>query len=161
MSSSDSEDNYNFYDYCERRFYFRRHRNGAGPPLIKKKSRIISAVVQNQVEALSELLDSPRWYNVRDVNGNGLLHIAIHQDNIEVFDYLLSIPDFPLDSKNKKGQSALIIALHDHSYRQAWMLEHFAYELVKKGARIDEDDYEENIVQTNQIASERLESTLA
>ncbi|XP_063903962.1 poly [ADP-ribose] polymerase tankyrase-like isoform X2 [Zophobas morio] len=139
MSSSDSEDSYQFGYYS-----VSQYENQAGPPLIKKKSRLIAAVVQNQVEILRNLLDSPRWYKVRDANGYSLLQIAIFRDNVEVFDYLLSIPNFPLEFKNKKGQTALIFALGSHEFRgiYVWMREHFAYELIKKGACIDEESFQ-------------------
>ncbi|KAJ3647034.1 hypothetical protein Zmor_024583 [Zophobas morio] len=104
---------------------------------IKKKDRLIAAAKQNQVSVLSVLLDSPRWYNVRDYWGNSLLQVAILRDNIEVFDYMLSIPDFPLEFVNKEGQTALVVALECYVGNGAWMKEHFAYELIKKGACID------------------------
>ncbi|XP_063903951.1 uncharacterized protein LOC135123332 isoform X5 [Zophobas morio] len=114
MSSSDSEvsDNSVEYEHYGLEFYEDQYDDDPqGPPLIKTKCRLIAAVVQNQVGVLSDLLDSPRWYNVRDSCGYSLLQIAILTDNTEVFDYMLSIPDFPLDFVNREGQTALVLAL--------------------------------------------------
>ncbi|XP_063903966.1 uncharacterized protein LOC135123338 isoform X3 [Zophobas morio] len=138
MSSSDSEDSYDHEDYyrkycsCDER----------APPLIKKKSRLISAAAHGQLEIFSDLLDSPKWYNVRDVSGNNLLQIAVIQERIKVFDYLLSIPDFPLDFKNKEGETALALALDDAANNDIWRDEYITYELIKKGACIDEVCFE-------------------
>ncbi|XP_063903963.1 poly [ADP-ribose] polymerase tankyrase-like isoform X3 [Zophobas morio] len=100
-----------------------------------KKSRIIAAVLHKQVEILKELLDSPKCYRVRDKDGYNLLQLAILQNKIEVFDYLLSIPDFPVDFVNEKGQTALVFALNRSCPYD--LSEHFSYELIKKGACID------------------------
>ncbi|KAJ3647030.1 hypothetical protein Zmor_024579 [Zophobas morio] len=138
MSSSDSEDSYN-YDHYHLGVYAYE-----GPPLIKKKSRLIAAVVQNQADILRDLLDSPKWYNVRDALGYNLLQIAILRDNIEVFDYMLSIPNFPLEFVNKEGQTALVVALDGFVNNDVWMREHFAYELIKKGACINKICFNDN-----------------
>ncbi|KAJ3647036.1 hypothetical protein Zmor_024585 [Zophobas morio] len=137
MSSSDSDVSFENY-------YLESYEDGNdGPPLIKTKCRLIAAVVQNQVGVLSDLLDSPRWYNVRDSCGYSLLQIAILTDNTEVFDYMLSIPDFPLDFVNREGQTALVLALDCYvSNIDTWTKEHFAYELIKKGACIDKVYFE-------------------
>ncbi|KAJ3647040.1 hypothetical protein Zmor_024588 [Zophobas morio] len=133
MSSSDSD-----LSECENDYFQFNQDEYYSPPLIKKKSRLIATVVQNQVGVLSDLLDSPRWYNVRDYCGYSLLQIAILTDKIEVFDYMLSIPDFPLDFVNEEGQTALVIALDRYvSHNDIWTREHFVYELIKKGACID------------------------
>ncbi|XP_063903949.1 uncharacterized protein LOC135123332 isoform X3 [Zophobas morio] len=50
---------------------------------------------------------------------------------------MLSIPDFPLEFVNKEGQTALVVALDCYVSNDIWMKEHFAYELIKKGACID------------------------
>ncbi|XP_063903549.1 uncharacterized protein LOC135122981 isoform X2 [Zophobas morio] len=75
MSSSDSDDSYSHDEY-----WLNDYEEGNGPPLIKKKSRLICAVLHNQVEILRDLLDSPKWYNVHDSWGYSLLQIAARQE---------------------------------------------------------------------------------
>ncbi|XP_063903953.1 uncharacterized protein LOC135123333 isoform X2 [Zophobas morio] len=51
---------------------------------------------------------------------------------------MLSIPDFPIEFVNREGLTALVVALDCFvSNNDTWMREHFAYELIKKGASID------------------------
>ncbi|KAJ3647021.1 hypothetical protein Zmor_024572 [Zophobas morio] len=133
MSSSDSDDSYSHDEY-----WLRDYEEGNGPPLIKKKSRLISAVLHNQVEILRDLLDSPKWYNVHDSWGYSLLQIAARQERYKSFKYLLSIPDFPFDIVTKQGTTALGVALDSYMYNDIWREEYFTYELIKKGACIDE-----------------------
>lgn len=54
----------------------------------------------------------------------------------EVFDYLLSLPDYPIEFEND-GETALMISLTGFVSNDIWMREHFAYELIKKGACFD------------------------
>lgn len=60
----------------------------------------------------------------------------------EVFEYLLSLPDYPIESVNFAQETALMISLthyvgnNNNSMKQ--IDEHFAYELIKKGACIDQ-----------------------
>ncbi|RZC38524.1 Ank 4 domain containing protein, partial [Asbolus verrucosus] len=119
MSSSEDAYEYECYELDS-------YRELEGPPLvtkltkpnlkititfqIKKRSRLLMTVVQNDVETLRELLDSPKWYKVKDKYGYGLLHIAVLRENKEVFDYLLSIKDFPLEAVDN-NMTALVIAL--------------------------------------------------
>jgi ankyrin repeat protein len=48
-----------------------------------------------------------------DPDGNTALHIAAQQDNHKAIDLILkTIPDFPLDSRNNKKETALSVAFH-------------------------------------------------
>ncbi|KAJ3617547.1 hypothetical protein MTP99_007260 [Tenebrio molitor] len=69
---SSSEDSYDYESYC-----VECYEEYDGPPLIKKRSRLIAALAQNTVDVFKELLDSPRWYNVKDRYGYNLMQIAI------------------------------------------------------------------------------------
>ncbi|KAJ3647019.1 hypothetical protein Zmor_024570 [Zophobas morio] len=102
--------------------------------MIKKKSRLICAVLHNQ----AEILDSPKWYNVHESWGYSLLQIAALQERYKSFKYLLPIPDFPFDIVTKRGTTALGVALDSYMDNDIWREEYFTYELIKKGACIDE-----------------------
>ncbi|KAJ3625016.1 hypothetical protein MTP99_018597 [Tenebrio molitor] len=130
---SSSEDSYEYETYSLE-FY----EEGDGPPLIKKRSRLIAALVQNTVDVFKELLDSPRWYNVKDHYGYNLMQIAIMQENEEIFDYLMSLDDYPLEFVNEYGETALTLSLTGFVNNDNWMGDHFALELIKKGANVQD-----------------------
>jgi hypothetical protein len=54
----------------------------------------------------------------------------------EIFDYLLSLDDYPLEFVNKYGQTALTLSLTSNVVYDIWMGDHFAIELIRKGANI-------------------------
>ncbi|EFA02979.1 uncharacterized protein LOC103314941 [Tribolium castaneum] len=128
MSSDVSQDEYEYVQY-NTEFYEEEE----GPPLIKKRSRLICAVVQNNVDLLRDLLDSPKWYTVEDSMGYNLLQIAVLQERREVFDYMLSIPDFPFGALNRDGETALDVAVTCFVSNDIWIDGYFARELIKKG----------------------------
>ncbi|RZC35546.1 Ankyrin repeat domain containing protein, partial [Asbolus verrucosus] len=103
---------------------------------IKKTSRLLRAAAKNDVETLRELLDSPKWYKVRDKFGYGLLHIAVKENKKEVFDYLLSIKDFPLEAVNHNNLTALGVVLSGFLGNNVFMSDYFSLELIKKGAEL-------------------------
>ncbi|RZC27681.1 Ankyrin repeat domain containing protein, partial [Asbolus verrucosus] len=120
---------------CDLRDYFSYTTQNYGqderPPLISKKSRIIFAVVGGDVEALESLLDSPRWYNVRDQSGHDLLQIAILLYKRQVFNFLLSLEGYPFDAVDKRGLTPLHVAV-TVGHRK----EYFAMKLIRKGADV-------------------------
>ncbi|KYB27168.1 uncharacterized protein LOC103313096 [Tribolium castaneum] len=126
-----SEDEYDYRDYIAE---FADEK--VGPPLIAKKSRLIAAAVQGNVDIIRDLLDSPKWYHVRDNMNRNLLHIAILREQREVFDYILTLPDFPFDAFSTYGETVLDVALTvfgDNYGPRKFVEEYFARELLRKG----------------------------
>ncbi|KAJ3628572.1 hypothetical protein MTP99_015871 [Tenebrio molitor] len=105
---------------------------------IKKTTVLISAVVQNNVAVLKVNLNSSKWYQVKDANGNNLLQIAIILHKKEVFDYLLSLDDYPL----RQSRPLKRRRLNSSDSGADWYLnDYFASELLKKGVSHDSFRY--------------------
>ncbi|RZC41632.1 Ank 2 domain containing protein, partial [Asbolus verrucosus] len=85
---------------------------GEGPHQIRKKSRIIAAVEQNDVETLKSLLTSPKWYKVRDITGYDILQIAI-----------LKRRGADVNAQNDSGETPLVKMLHQLCLNSAILLE--------------------------------------
>ncbi|KAJ3646906.1 hypothetical protein Zmor_024466 [Zophobas morio] len=101
---------------------------------VNKSAALIAAVVQNEVDSLKYFSNCTDWYKIDNPeDGNSLLQIGIIHQNKEVCDYLLSLPDFPLDHENNDHLTALALALRG----KGEFCDHISYELIKRGASVN------------------------
>ncbi|KAJ3646900.1 hypothetical protein Zmor_024461 [Zophobas morio] len=100
---------------------------------VNKSAALIAAVVQNEVDSLKYFSNCTDWYKIDNPeDGNSLLQIGIIHQKKEVCDYLLSLPDFPLDHENNDHLTALALALRGNGE----FCDHISYELIKRGASV-------------------------
>ncbi|KAJ3646901.1 hypothetical protein Zmor_024461 [Zophobas morio] len=104
---------------------------------VNKSAALIAAVVQNDVDSLKYFSNCTDWYKIDNPeDGNSLLQIGIIYQKKEVCDYLLSLPDFPLDHENNDHLTALGLALRG----KGEFCDHISYELIKRGASLPSVD---------------------
>jgi hypothetical protein len=76
---------------------------------------------------------------IRDPSGNNLLQVAVKNKKKEAFDYLLSLPNFPLNGVNDNNETALMMSLSTTREERGVLppvKKYFAAELIKHGADI-------------------------
>ncbi|KAH0817028.1 hypothetical protein GEV33_005763 [Tenebrio molitor] len=106
----------------------------------QKKYLLIASVVQNKIAILRKHLNSVKWYKTVFRRGSNLLQIAIICGRREIFDYLLTIPNFPLDLGIQKALDRAPSNSSDELH------EYFILELIKKGADINNSRFDEDTV---------------
>ncbi|KAJ3646891.1 hypothetical protein Zmor_024456 [Zophobas morio] len=112
------------------------------PLLVNRSAALIAAVVQNEVNSLKYFSNCTDWYKIdNSEDGNSLLQIGIMHQKKEVCDYLLSLPDFPLDHENNDHLTALALALRGNGE----FCDHISYELIKRGASVNTVSLEDGV----------------
>ncbi|XP_063903584.1 uncharacterized protein LOC135123020 [Zophobas morio] len=110
--------------------------------VVNKSAVLIAAVVQNEVDFLKYFSNCTDWSNIKHPeDGNSLLQIGIIHQKKEICDYLMSLPDFPLDHENNDHLTALALALREKDE----FCDHICYELIKRGASVNTVSFKDGV----------------